>query len=187
MIKDLTGKEKEFLVEYCRKPENIELALAIGQIQSMLREAIVYFLKELDKSVTKKLEECGLHWETHIQKTNLEENENSLYEMSMEAQNIQIHLEYEKENLFVGIPKNETFPSPDALRRFLKDKGLKDSEEDDNPKWPWWIYPEESHKRVVALIPQHDDQCRREKIEYFTDELVRLAKTISKAPGRESG
>ena len=183
MIRDLTDKEKEVLVEYCRKPENIELALAIGQIQSMLREAIVCFLKELDKSVTKKLEECGLHWETHIQKTNLEENENSLYEMSMEAQDIQIHLEYEKENLFVGIPKNEAFPSPDALRRFLKDKGLKDSEEDDNNNWPWWIYPAESHKSVAVLITRHEDQLRREKIKYLTNELVPLAEAISKELG----
>ena len=182
MIRDLTDKEKEVLVEYCRKPENIELALAIGQIQPMLRKAIVCFLKDLDKSVTKKLEECGLHWETYVQKTNLEENENSLYEIRMKAQDIQIHLCYEEENLYVGTPANDVF-SPDALRRFLKDKGLKDSEEDDNNEWPWWIYPAKSHKSVAALITRHDDQLRREKIKYLTNKLVHLAEVISKELG----
>ena len=103
--------------------------------------------------------------------------------MSMKDQDIQIHLEYEKENLFVGIPKNEAFPSPDALRRFLKDKGLKDSEEDDNNNWPWWIYPAESHKSVAVLITRHEDQLRREKIKYLTNELVPLAEAISKELG----
>ena len=187
MIRDLTDEEKEVLVEYCRKPENIELALAIGQIQSMLREAIVCFLKELDKSVKKKLEECGLHldWKTCVQKTDLEKTETtetSIYEMSRKAQDIQIHLCYIKENLYVGIPANDVFSSED-LRGFFKDEGLKDSEEDDNNKWPWWIYPAESHKSVAVLITRHDDQLRREKIKYLTNELVPLAEAISKKLG----
>ena len=185
MIRDLTEEEKEVLVKYCRKPENIELALAIGQIQSMLRKAIVYFLEDLDKSIRKKLEECDLHlhWKTCVQKTNLEEEESLIYEMSMKVQDIRIQLWYEKENLFVGIPRNEAFTSGDELRGFFKDEDLKDSEEDDNNKWPWWIYPAESHKSVAALITRHDDQLRREKIEYLTNELVPLAEAISKKLG----
>lgn len=190
MIRDLTPNEETCLVEYCMKPENTWLALAIGQIQPVLRKEIekkiAYFLEELDKSVKKKLEECGLHWETCVPKTNLEENESLIYKMSMNAQDIQIHLYYEDEkekenNLFVGIPKNEAFKSADALRNFFKNEGLKDSEDEGNDRWPWWIYPEENHKSAVALITKHDDQ-RREKIEYFTNELVLPpAKAISKA------
>ena len=104
--------------------------------------------------------------------------------MSMKAPDIQIQLCYLKENLYVGIPPNEAFPSDDALRSFFKNEGLKDSEDD---KWPWWIYPEESHKSVLALITQHDDPRKREKIEYFTNELMLPAKAISKHRGRESG
>ena len=57
MIRDLTAKEEEFLVKYCMEPENIWLALAIGQIQPVLRKKIVCFLEELDTNVRKKLEE----------------------------------------------------------------------------------------------------------------------------------
>ncbi len=190
MIRDLEAKEEEFLVDYCMEPENIWLALAIGQIQPVLRKKIekkiAYFLEELDKSVKKKLEECGLHWETCVPKTNLEEEkkESLIYKMSMNAQDIQIHLYYEDEkkkenNLFVGIPENKAFESADALRNFFKTEGLKESEDEEHDTWPWWIYPEENHKSVVALITKHDDK-RREKVEYFTNELVLPAKAISK-------
>ena len=193
MIRDLTPNEKTCLVEYCMKPENTRLALAISQIQPMLRKEIekkiAYFLEELDKSVKKKLEECGLHWKTCVPKTNLEEN-SLIYKMSMNAQDIQIHLYYEDEkekenNLFVGIPKNKAFEkafeSADELRNFFKNEDLKDSEDEGHDIWPWWIYPEENHKSVVALITKHDDQ-RREKIDYFTNELLLPpAKAISKA------
>ena len=181
MIRDLTAKEEEFLVKYCMEPENIWLALAIGQIQPVLRKKIVCFLEELDTNVRKKLKEYDLRWETCIQKTNLEEEESSIYKISMKAKDIQIELCYQKENLYVGIPKKKALPPADDLRDLFKDEGLKDSEEDDDCLWPWWIYPEESHKSVVDLITRHDDQRRREKIEYFTNELVLIAKAISKA------
>ena len=190
MIRDLTDKERDFLVDYCTKPENTWLALAIGQIQPVLRKAITSntsnFLEELDKSIKKNLEECGLHWETCVPETNLEAAQNSIYVMKMniQDQDIQIELGYEKENLYVnlyvGIPSNEVF-SPDELRDFFKKERLKDSEQNNNQKYPWWIYPEESHKSLETLIMLHDAQLKREKIEYFTDELVLPAKAISKA------
>ena len=190
MIRDLTAKEQEFLVKYCMQPENTWLALAIGQIQPLLqkeiKEVVAYFAGELDKSVRKELEACSLHWETCVSATNLdlEKDESEIYSMSMKDQAIEIQLCYEKkkESLFVGIPANKALPPADALRESFRDDGLKDSQEDDNDKWPWWIYLEETHKSAEALIAtRYDDHLRGEKIEYFTNELVRIAKAISKA------
>ena len=184
-MRDLTAKEKEFLVDYCMEPENTRLALEIGQIYPKLREKIVSaFLKELDESVKKGLKERGCQWQTCIPKTNPEEGEEpSIYVMTMKGREreIQIHLARHKwEALFVGTRVGQEKWPKDDLAGFLKcgDRKLNTN----NKSWHWWFNPIEKHRFIVsveALSTLNDGQ----KIEYFTAELVGFAEAISKELG----
>ena len=63
-MRELTRKEREWLLCYCMKPENTWLALAIGQIQPALgMEILGRFLEELEKSVQKNLKKNS-QWKT---------------------------------------------------------------------------------------------------------------------------
>ena len=181
-MRELTAEEKEFLVDYCMKPENTRLALEIGQIYPKLQEKIMSsFLKELDKSVKKGLKERDCQWQTCILKTNPEEGEEpSIYVMTMKKHGIKIHLaRYKWQDLFVGTRVEGKWPKDD-LTGFLKcgDRKLNTN----NKSWHWWFNPKEKHRSigsVEALSTLNDGQ----KIEYFTAELVRFAEAISKELG----
>ena len=178
-MRELTAEGKEFLVNYCMEPENTRLALEIGQIYPKLREKIVSsFLKELDKSVKKGLEERDCQWQTCTPKMNPAEGEEpSIYVMTMKDPEIEIHLIREKSDLFVGTPAaNEACPQAEDLASFFEDTDLALKSHD---SWRWYFYPGLSHKSFEALNTLHDDELRRDKIAYFTDMLVRPAKAIS--------
>ena len=186
----ITPEEKKFLVDYCMESEeNTWLALAIGQIQPALRMAIVRksmskssFLKELDRKVREKLEEGGLHcWKTRYPETYLKlPMRGDLYLMTMEAPKIEICLDYEGEDLFVGTPeKYKTCPEADHLTSFFE--GTNPNLKSD-AYWRWWFWLEGDHRRLEGLSTLHEDQeLKREKIAYLTDILVRSAKAISEA------
>ena len=189
-MRTLTPEEEKFLVDYCLKPENRWLALAIGQIQTELRMAIVAsssFLKDLlDKRVRKNLEECGLHcWKTCAPGTNLEvRGGGGLYLMTMEDPKIEIQLCYEGgKDLFVGtLAQYKKCPKKERLESFFEGRNLNLRE---NNYWRWWFYPESGHRSIeelITLILHQDDEVKLEqKVEYFTDILVSSAKAISKA------
>lgn len=191
-MRELTEEEKEFLVNYCMKPENTRLALEIGQIQVQLREKILSsFLMKLDKNVGKKLEACGQfrQWKTKVLETNLKVQGNrtglkvqgseNIYVMTMNDQEIKIYLSYQGGEIFVGTPAaNEACPTAEDLSGSFQDTGLSLSSDD---SWRWWFYPEERHKPFDDLCTLHDDELRQEKIEHFTYILVLSAKAISKS------
>lgn len=182
-MRELTAEGKEFLVNYCMEPENTRLALEIGQIYPKLREKIVSsFLKELDKSVKKGLEERDCQWQTCIPKMNPAEGEEpSIYVMTMKERGIEIHLaRYKWEALFVGTRVGQGKWTKDDLAGFLKSEDRKLNT--NNKIWLWWFNPIEKHRSigsVEALSTLNDGQ----KIEYFTAELVRFAEAISKELG----
>ena len=172
-MRELTAEDEKFLVEYCMKSENRWLALAIGQIQPKLQKAIVS--EELEASIKKELEACRLHGHWSLEE-NLRGREGDWIVMSMEHQEVKIHLSDEKGKLFVGTPaRYTTCPSKHELEDLLEDMNL-----DSNDLWRWWFDPNKSHRSVEDLSNLNDDEIRREKIKYFTDILVRLAKAISK-------
>ena len=183
-MRDLTAEDEKFLVEYCMKPENIWLALAIGQVRPKLREKIVsLFLKELDVSVKKRLEERDCrHWQKTCvsdPKTIMKERgEPSIYVIK-DQRGIEIHLcAYRGTDLFVATPTKGDWPS--GLNGFLERKDL-ELKRDGN--WRWWFDPAEDYKKIEPLSKLNDHKLRCEKIEYFTDKLVLFAEAISKELG----
>lgn len=184
-MRELTAEDEKFLVEYCMKPENIWLALAIGQVRPKIREKIVsLFLKELDESVKKELteKERDGQWQTCVSDPEIivkEQGEPSIY-MIKDRRGIEIHLcAYKGTDLFVATPAGKG-AWPSGLEGFLerKDLGLK---RDRN--WRWWFDPAKDHKRIEPLSRLNDHKLRYEKILYFTDILVRFAEAISKELG----
>ena len=190
-MSDLTAEERDFLIDYSMKPENICFALAIGHIQVQLREKILSsFLEKLDESVREKLEACGRRWqwETMALEMNLKlqgnrtglkvQGSEEIYVMTMKDQEIKIYLSYDGEDIFVGTPAaNEACPQAEDLSGFFEDTGLSLNS---NNYWRWWFYPKERHKPFDDLYTLHDDELKRKKIAYFTDILVLSAKAISK-------
>ena len=189
---DLTSEERNFLIDdYCMRPENTRLALEIGHIQVQLREKILSsFLAELDESIREKLEACGRQWqwETRVPTINLKlqgdrtglkvQGSRSIYVMTMQDQEIEIHLSYYRGDIFVGTPAaNEACPQAEDLSGFFRDTGL--SLRSDG-SWRWWSHPKERHKPFDDLYILHDE-LRRKKITYFTKILVLSAKAISEA------
>ena len=182
-MRDLTAEDRDFLVDYCMKPENTWLALAVGQVQLELKTAIVSsFVEKLDKSVKDELEKRGLNWKRTIPKTNLEK-EGPIYMMTMKDPEIEIQFLYEggeQKNLYVGTPvSNGDWPI--ELKGFLEreDLGLKIN----NKYWHWWFDPAKNHKSIgsiEALSKLNEDKVRCEKIAYFTAILVSFAEAISK-------
>ena len=180
---DLTPEERNFLIDYCMRPENTRLALEIYQCYPKLREKIVSsFPKKLDKSIKKELKECKCEcqWQTCVPQTNPEVGDSSsLYIMTMKKRGIEIHLAlYKRKDLFVGTPKEneENWPNG-ALESFLKcvDRSLNKGD----PSWLWWFKPRDIHmsiESVETLSTLNDGQT----ITYFTPELMHFAKTISK-------
>ena len=181
-MRDLTAEDEKFLVEYCMKPENIWLALAIGQVRPKLRKKIVsLFLKELDVNVKKRLEErdCRQWQKTCVSDPEIimkEQGEPSLYVIK-DQRGIEIHLcAYRGTDLFVATPEGKAGPS--GLEGFRKDLGLKSDR-----NWHWWFDPAKDHKRIEPLSRLNDHKLRCEKISYFTNILVSFAEDISKELG----
>ena len=181
-MRELMPEEEKYLVEYCMKPENTELGLAIGQIQPALEWAIIRkFLEELDKSVGKKLKECDLdlQWE---QRKILKPGgaESPIYRMTMERTRIAIELCYHLKSkvLYLGTPeKHKNCPDAENLASYFEDTKI-----ESNESWRWWFDPEEDHKRLENLSILHSNEIVRcSKIDYFTDKLVLSANAISKA------
>lgn len=179
-MRDLTVEDEKFLVEYCMKPENIWLALAIGQVRPKLREKIVsLFLEELDVSVKERLKERDCHqWQTCVSDPEIivkEQGEPSIYKMK-NPDEIEIHLcAYRGTDLFVATPAGKAWPS--GLEDFLERKDL-ELKRDRN--WHWWFNPAEDYRKIEPLSRLNDHKLRCEKIEYFTDKLVLFAEAISK-------
>ena len=180
---DLTPEERNFLIDYCMRPENTRIALEIYQCYPELRKKIISsFLKKLDMSIKRELEECECEcqWQTCIPQTNPEVGgSSSLYIMTMKKRGIEIHLAlYNRTDLFVGTPRENEDNWPNgALESFLRcvvrslNKG--------NRLWLWWFKPRDIHmsiESVEALSTLNDCQT----ITYFTPELMHFAKTISK-------
>lgn len=182
---DLTPEERNFLIDYCMRPENTKIALEINQCYPELRKKIVSsFLKELDRSIERKLDECefGCQWQTCVPQTNPEVGDSSsLYIMTMKKRGIEIHLALHKgtDHLFVGTPRENERNWPNgAFESFLNCVNRKLNTCD--PSWLWWFRPEQEHmsiKSVEALSTLNDGQ----KSKYFTAELVHFAEAISKA------
>ena len=182
---DLTPEERNFLIDYCMRPENTRIALEIYQCYPELRKKIVSsFPKKLGTSITKELKECECEcqWQTCVPQTNPEVGgSSSLYIMTMHTRGIEIHLALDKgtDHLFVGTPRENEKNWPNgAFESFLRcvDRKLNTC----NQSWLWWFSPEQEHmsiKSVEALSTLNDGQ----KSEYFTAELVYFAEAISKA------
>ena len=182
-MRELTVEDEKFLVEYCMKPENIWLALAIGQVRPKLREKIVsLFLEELDVSVQKRLKERDCHqWQTCVSDPEIivkEQGEPSIYKMK-NPDGIEIHLcAYKGTDLFVATPAGKAWPS--GLEDFLE---CKDLELKRDRNWRWWFNPAEDYRKIEPLSRLNDHKLRCEKIEYFTYKLVLFAEAISKELG----
>lgn len=124
---ELTVEERDFLVDYCMKPENTWLALAVGQVQLELKTAIVsLFVEELNESVKGELEKRGLiTWKRTIPEANLEK-EKPIYVMPLKEQGIEIQLVYGGGDLYVGTPvSNGDWPTDLAGFLTREDLGLK--------------------------------------------------------------
>ena len=191
---ELTSEDRNFLVDYCMKPENTWLALAIGEVQPDLKKAIVSsFVKALDESVKNKLERLERlerQW-TRTRKTpemNLERNGDiPIYVMTMEDQGIEIQLlVYKKgaqEDLFVGTPVNNEACNEAWLTEL---KGLLEERTGltlgKTASFEWWFKPVINHMSIgsiEALSKLNDDKVRSQKIDYFTTILVKFAEAIS--------
>ena len=133
-MRDLTPEETEFLVDFCMKSENTSLALAIGQVQTRLRQHILLsFIEKLDESVKNELNEKELGWGSWVPKPPEEfpgGDEYPIYIMTMLDNRIEIHLVCQKGvnrrgdedySLYVGSPAaNEACPQADRLAPFLR-------------------------------------------------------------------
>ena len=180
---DLTPEERNFLIDYCMRPENTKIALEIYHCYPDLREKIVSsFLKKLDKSIETELKECEYEcqWQTCPPQTNPEVGgSSSLYIMTMKKRGIEIHLAlFRRKALFVGTPREneENWPNG-ALESFLEcvDRSLNTGD----PSWLWWFGPRESFMSIEsaeALSTLNGGQT----ITDFTAELMHFAKTISR-------
>ncbi len=183
-MRELTPEEKKYLVKYCMKSkENTWLALAIGHIQVQLREKIVSsFLKKLDESVERLLNERNCQWQTCIPTANLQVGDKdswSLYIMTMQERGIKIHLaRYKCQSLFVGTPKSNGDWPNGALKSFKELVGRR--LHTGNKNWLWWFNPTEDH-RCIRSIEALSTLNSNQKIKYFTAELVCFAEAISKA------
>ncbi len=189
---ELTAEEKEFLVDYCMKPENTRLALEIGQVTPMIERRILSsFLCKLDKSIKKEIESRDdLRWRTYIPKKDLKEEDlkekyTILYVITMEDQGIEIHLglfnwnsgDKERE-LYVGTHKkreNRTVPWPDTLTDFLSRSDIETSDESRY----WWVCSREGDRYVKKIGDLSMLNAEVKGTKYFTTELVRFAGAIS--------
>ena len=190
-MRDLTPEE--FLVDFCMKPENTSLALAIGQIQTRLRQHILLsFIEKLDKSVKNELNEKDLGWESRVPEPPEKfpgGDEYPIYILTMLGSRIEIHLVCQKRVnrrgdedylLYVGSPEaNEACPKADRLAPFFEGKNLNLDLETESG-WPWWFYLGDGHKAVEDWTALLDEESRWEKIRYLTDILVFSAEVISK-------
>ena len=189
-MKELTDEEKNWLLCYCMKSENIEISMAIGQFQIELREKILRsFANELKESVEKKLKESDRPWKSEVQNASLETGASyknkPIYTMKMDKREIQIHLvcgfkkcgEKEEEyDFWVEIPSaNTECPPIDLLGSCFPIEGVKlDSDSEKNPELHCWLNPKGSKGDISTL--HHDN----EKIAEFSRLLVRFAGIISK-------
>ena len=194
-MKALTACDKKYLVEYCKEPKNIELALAIGHIQVQLREEILSsFLEELNESVKEELSKCdlGRQWKTELPTIDLtlEKNENRelsvegvIYFITTKDPKIKIELKREGGGIFVGTPEQyKDCPQAADLSDYFENTDLK-LEATSSNYWRWWAWADPKAKERYTL----DDLCilhgesRQKKIEDLTETLVLSATAISKA------
>ena len=200
---DLMPEEKEWLIEYCMESEeNTLLALEIGQVQVQIRERILgCFLKKLDLSIKKELEENAPNWKTCVPKTNLDRwgrwgaPDEWVYVMTMENPVIRIGLYPHGEgrgrivpkDLFVGTPEEDKeCPQASDLARQFKEVGF-DIDLKSNSPWIWWFYLQEDHRGLEELSTLQDEDARDEEIVYFTKVLVQSAAAVSKALENQGG
>ena len=190
MMSELTDEEKEFLIDYCMKPENARLALAIGQvIPTIERRILSSFLEKLDKSVKKEIESRDdLRWRPCIPKKDLEEEDlkekfTILYVMTMENQEVEIHLGLfnwnsgpKERELYVGTHKKiegRTIHWPnEKLADFLNHPDIK---KDDSRHWRSFSTPIHRYINNVKSLSTLNDELKGGKIKYFTGELVCFA------------
>ena len=190
-MKELTREEKDWLLGYCMEPENIEIALAIGYLQTELREQILLlFAQKLDENVKTKLKKQKLSWMGPVYSKPLEDlgkNEYMMCEIKKEDFRIQLVCSFEgfgeedeKYDLWVGAPSeggNKDCLDKDLLVSRFGTKGEELKSDENQPDWKWWFYPN-GYKGLGLedLSTLHRDN---KKIEDISSKLVLSAKIIS--------
>ena len=189
-MKKLTDEEKNWLLCYCMKPENIEIALVIGQLRIELRKRILLsFAKKLNEIIPTNLEEEKL-WIPEVsdppEKTWKGEGEYILYQITMDRR-IQICLvctfgefceKGENYNLWVGAPsKYKDCRDKELLDCRFKTKDVKLERDKKYPDWHWWFYP--MGYSNIGLGDLSTLHCDDKKIKVFSNKLILSAKVIS--------
>ena len=180
---ELTPEESAWLVKYCmEEPENIRLALAIGQIQPALKKAILNsFLEELSKGIGAELRKRKPSLDSYWNPGEIWEAKWGVcFPMAMEDR-IEIHLYYQigPQDLFIAVPaKSKACPKAERIQPHFEGTGLK--LQTSSEQWyRWWFYPTEEHKWLKDLAALSDEQARKAKVEYFRRILADCAYAIS--------
>ena len=187
-MKELTRKEKDLLLGYCMKPENIEIALATGYLQTELREQILLsFAKELDENVKKKLKEKKLDWKSKVSEPKKLRRKGVYTIYEMKRKNFRIELvcsfwnfceEKEKYEMWVGAPsEGNECPEKELLDSCFEGKDIKLAcDREKEPNWFWWFYPN-GYSDLDNLSTMHHDS---RMIDELAKSLVFFSEIISK-------
>ena len=192
----MADQEKAWLIDYCMKSENTELALKIAEIRPDLEVAIVRsFLEKLAKSVDEELGKCSLdsQWTRGCPSHYRWDGRNPGRGMALSMTKVtkdgettfQFRWDSTSRHWYLGVLEEcEACPEADRIQPDLEALGA--SRGEDAKDWHWWFYPSEGHKDLgdpKDFATLRDDQARSEKIEYFTYLLAGAAEAVSKALG----
>ena len=188
---DLTPEEVVWLVEYCMKPENTQIALRIGEIQPDLEKEIRQsFLKDFRQSLGERMREVlSDSWEPReLPELKVDwSDDNQIYVVKKEAVEIQLlYQPHEDNKLYIGV--YEVSPQLARLEKgrlapVFERKGLSlESDPEDYPDYHWWFYPkEENYTRLEdARRLRFDKEVLQAMVDYFAYKLVFAAEAISK-------
>lgn len=176
---NLTKEDRDCLIKYSRKPENLPLALAIGAIQDNLRIAIITeFLKGLQEYVKAGLNNKKLPW--CVTQVPREKEEDDILILSIKREELKrdvgLYKWMGKEwQTYVG---GKCYCGPTLTREQLEPAlvGIGTGGKYDSNGFEWWRNTEQEYQSLgsdEALTTMNLENDRKEFVEHYGDVLLK--------------
>ena len=188
-MESLTPEERNFFLKYAQRPDNLRIALSIGEIHQELRSSVrSSFLEEMNRQTTAQLSEKSIPWTARIAGEKLGKGSDvEIYVLRRRESSTEIQLRLERDaHLYWAVPASgaEDLAVADLVQAFDRPRQGQGYQE-----WKWWSYADEQHRdfgSLTALLKLNEDKDRQEKIRYFVAFSVHAAESIEqRLRGRE--